>query len=292
MRRRYLMAMGVLLMSLLILAAQCPNGTRPVAIFNADPTSGPSPLEVSFDASASYDPDGTIVSYAWDFGDTMTGAGETTTHTFSAISDRTYTVKLTVTDDDGKQATATKDISIDVPSPGTPLFFDDFSTGGSSAWSSTPGWRVSYGRYYYSHVGASWGYSYVVPGLNWQDYALEADVEVGFLAEAGFILRAQQDLNNMLIVSGNFDEIRWTLVVDGEPALTSHPVSPGFFSGEQHVRVEAHGTVYKLFVEGLLRSTFENSYLLSGMPGLASKDVYGSYDLATKYDNFKVTSIP
>jgi hypothetical protein len=47
---------------------QAPDNQPPTASASANPTSGPAPLEVSFTASAS-DPDGWIVSYAWDFGD-------------------------------------------------------------------------------------------------------------------------------------------------------------------------------------------------------------------------------
>jgi PKD repeat protein len=68
----------------------------PVASFTytpADPVVGET---VAFDASASYDPDGTIVSYAWKFGDDTPGNGVTTTHTYDASG--TYTVTLTVTD--------------------------------------------------------------------------------------------------------------------------------------------------------------------------------------------------
>lgn len=51
---------------------------------------------VSFDASASYDPDGTIVSYEWDYGDGTKGTGMTTTHTYTKTG--TYVVMLTVSD--------------------------------------------------------------------------------------------------------------------------------------------------------------------------------------------------
>ena len=55
-------------------------------------------LNVDFDGSTSTD-DGTIVSWDWDFGDTNTGTGETVSHTYAAPG--TYSVTLTVTDDQG-----------------------------------------------------------------------------------------------------------------------------------------------------------------------------------------------
>ena len=51
---------------------------------------------VSFDGTASYDPDGDPLTYAWDLGDGSTATGAQPTHTYAA--DGTYTVTLTVTD--------------------------------------------------------------------------------------------------------------------------------------------------------------------------------------------------
>ncbi|MEV6956662.1 PKD domain-containing protein [Streptomyces sp. NPDC051183] len=69
----------------------------------------------SFDASSSSDPDGTITSYAWTFGDGTTGTGKTVSHTYAP--DKAYTVKLTVTDNSGKTAATSEQIAVGNPPP-------------------------------------------------------------------------------------------------------------------------------------------------------------------------------
>ena len=86
----------------------CPNNADPVAAFTPNPTTGAAPLVVNFDASASNDSDGTIVSYAWNFGDGITGVGTTIAHTY--LTDGTYTAQLIITDDLGGRDTATAEI--------------------------------------------------------------------------------------------------------------------------------------------------------------------------------------
>ena len=82
----------------------------PTASFTATPTTGNAPLDVAFDASASGDSDGSIVNYAWNFGEGSTGIGSTVSHTYTAAG--SYTVTLTVTDDDGATDSATENISV------------------------------------------------------------------------------------------------------------------------------------------------------------------------------------
>jgi len=82
-----------------------PNAP-PEAMFTTQWVGSPETLTVRFDASSSYDPDGTIVSYNWDFGDGQTDAGMLVTHTYQ--NPGSYTVILTVTDDDGSTASTSQ----------------------------------------------------------------------------------------------------------------------------------------------------------------------------------------
>lgn len=82
----------------------------PVAVADADITSGKAPLTVSFDSSGSSDPDGSIAGYFWDFMDGNTSTLEIPTHVFEAKG--TYPVILTVTDDKGAAASTSITIAV------------------------------------------------------------------------------------------------------------------------------------------------------------------------------------
>lgn len=75
-------------------------------------------MVLSVDAGASYDPDGSIVSYDWDFGDGGSASGVTATHTYAMPG--TYTVTLTVTDNDGLTGTASKSVLAEEEPPLVP----------------------------------------------------------------------------------------------------------------------------------------------------------------------------
>jgi len=97
------------------------------AEFTAAPTSGPAPLDVSFDASASSAPAGEIQAYDWDFDNNNTftdGSGSTIKHTFDQVGK--YTVNLRVTDNTGQFAIVSQDI--DVQGPNLPVAAIDIPT--------------------------------------------------------------------------------------------------------------------------------------------------------------------
>jgi len=65
---------------------------------------------ITFNGSSSSDPDGTIVSYQWNFGDGNTGSGVNAVHSYSAVG--TYTVTLTVTDNFAATGTDTATVTV------------------------------------------------------------------------------------------------------------------------------------------------------------------------------------
>ncbi|MBY6210352.1 family 16 glycosylhydrolase [Microbulbifer agarilyticus] len=89
-----------------------PGNNAPVAVFSESCTD----LACTFDASASSDSDGSIAGYSWDFGDGNSDIGVTASNSYAAAG--SYTVTLTVTDDQGASDTASKVVSVSDGSSG------------------------------------------------------------------------------------------------------------------------------------------------------------------------------
>jgi PKD repeat protein len=100
--------------SILVGAANQP----PTAVISAVPTTGVAPLSVVFNGSGSSDPDGTIATWAWSFGDGTSGSGPTITHVYTAAG--FYIANLTVTDNAGASSTASATISVTTGSSTAP----------------------------------------------------------------------------------------------------------------------------------------------------------------------------
>lgn len=82
----------------------------PVSTFTASTSSAPTGTSITFNATASYDPDGSISTYSWTFGDGTTGNGPVIVHTYNTAG--SVTVSLIVTDNGGGTGSAFSQVTI------------------------------------------------------------------------------------------------------------------------------------------------------------------------------------
>lgn len=117
-----------------------PPNQAPIAAFTATTDD----LDANFSTSGSGDPDGTIESFAWNFGDATSGTGSSPGHSYAAAG--TYTVTLTVTDDDGEATSVSHPVTVTAAPVATVLAADEFSRTVASGWGSAPtggAWTVA-----------------------------------------------------------------------------------------------------------------------------------------------------
>jgi len=73
---------------------------------------------ILLDGSGSHDPDGSLKSWTWDFGDDTTGTGVKPSHIYTEYG--IYTVVLTVTDNDGLTDSDSTTVTVSTPPPISP----------------------------------------------------------------------------------------------------------------------------------------------------------------------------
>ena len=111
-----------------------PPAQPPTATLSATPTGGQAPTVVTANASASSDPAGQTLSYAYDFGDGTTIAaqpGASATHTYQSAG--TFTVTVTVTNTSGLSSTAQATVTITSPPPVNPVYVGQIATNYSTS---------------------------------------------------------------------------------------------------------------------------------------------------------------
>lgn len=87
----------------------------PEALFSLRPTEGVAPLRVVGDASLAFSESSRIAEYIWDFGDGTKAFGPLVSHTYRRGG--TYTVTLTVYDEQGLRSTRTAQVTVFFPDP-------------------------------------------------------------------------------------------------------------------------------------------------------------------------------
>ncbi len=119
-----------------------PPNQPPTAALVMTPSTGNAPLSVTANASGSTDPDGTILSYRFDFGDgTIVGpqAGATAPHVYAAGS---WTATVLVTDNFGATATASAPVLVAPVGSGPNLVGNPSFETGTTGWNATVGTMV------------------------------------------------------------------------------------------------------------------------------------------------------
>ena len=97
-----------------------PVNTSPNAVISNGPFSVDEGESIAFSSVGSNDPDGSIASYSWSFGDGATSSSANPSHAYTSAGN--YTVSLTVTDNQGASSSASNSVTVsEVTSPGGQL---------------------------------------------------------------------------------------------------------------------------------------------------------------------------
>ena len=117
--------------AMFLYSGPAPN-QPPTARFTSNCSGG----ACTFNGSTSSDSDGTVASYAWDFGDGGTGTGVTPAHTYTSAD--TFHVTLTVTDNEGAQGSVTHDVTVSPVSSNVSYVGSSHSAPGATKFKQAP----------------------------------------------------------------------------------------------------------------------------------------------------------
>lgn len=95
-----------------------PGNTPPQAVIANGPFAALEGESITFSSAGSNDPDGSVVSYSWNFGNGQTSTQANPSRSYASAGN--YTVTLTVTDNEGATANATSSVTITSPANTSP----------------------------------------------------------------------------------------------------------------------------------------------------------------------------
>lgn len=275
-----------------------------VAAANQSPTaaftSTASGLTASFDGTGSSDPDGTIASYAWDFGDGGTSTAPSPSHPYAAAG--TFQMTLAVTDNQGATGSVTQPITVSTPTVVT-LASDDFNRTLASGWGSADlggAWKTGASRSNFSvgsgagtikMAAAGSGPSIYLNSVSFNDTDLQLQVATDKVATGnGAYLSAV-----VRKVAGVGDyrakvrfmpngvmrlAITYVSAANVETALAPETTVPGLtytLGDTLEVRVQATGTGPTALLAKVWKTgATEPGWLLSGTDGLAGMQAAGA----------------
>jgi len=184
-----------------------PVNDSPVAVFTSTPGQPIAGQGVQFDASGSYDPDGSISSYSWAFGDGTTASGAAPNHAYATTG--TFAVTLTVTDNEGGTGSVTHNVTVVTASEVgwvSPVSHDD------------PADNWIRGEWAYDDDTSRSG-KYNLPGLEWSSWLILNAPEGGLSCDR-IRLRVSDNISSQHIHRWQYEVYRdeeWIAVYDGTP---------------------------------------------------------------------------
>jgi len=241
---------------------------------------------VELDGSRSHDPDGRIVSHAWDFGDGTSGEGQQLSHIYLSVG--SFTVTLTVTDDDGASDQHASSIEITdndppvavIDAPATAEIDEVVRFSGAGSYDgdgsiASYAWYLSDGTTAEGEIldhGFSFSGAYTA--------TLTVTDDVGYTGEATHDIEVatappdysgtwnwyltDESLRDLGLICGTFQDS--TLIIDSDPPLITITEQAGSTS-----------VVYSGTLDGVDFDT-QNSQL-----GIVQR-IYGSFTSATAFD--------
>lgn len=232
---------------------------EPVAVINISPTVICLNDSIAYNGAASYDPDGTVTTYAWNFGDLSSSSAASGTHQYLSLG--TFTVTLTVTDGTGRQGSAYAQVQvIDCTSPGR-LGLMEMYVGHKSA-----------GPYYRS-TGGVW--SARIAGLTGQWLNVRCLRMNPFKKYGAFGSREVWIATQAGVAYSIDDMTTWNLVIMANPRNTA-----GDFPAPQVSQLDWYTIVFNPMYENEI-------YILAGTATRAW--VYWTEDGGTTWDSWQVT---
>ncbi len=183
------------------------------------------------------------------------------------------------------------------------LFFDDFEAGRPRPeWAPASGtWVVQKDAQFgwiYTIAESDWNqpvFTYITtPGSrSWRNYAVEVSIvngrgRSGGNQGIGIVVRAQDDLNKVLLEVKSDRWLCWRIIQAGQWSDCQGKVAPGLTDASVILRVEARDSTFVAYINGIERTRWEdlNKKFTQGMPGL-----YVYYKEGAFFDNFKVESL-
>jgi len=243
---------------------------------------------VSFDGSASSDPDGDALTYNWDFGDGGTAAGQKVTHTYTGVN--TYTVTLTVSD--GSLSSADSLEVIVTPKSFSDNFNRPNSTSLGKDWSEVKG-DLRIASQELRNLAFPMVHLAVVPALS----GLTQEAEADFLStlhlgkpQFGVVVRYQDSLNYYVMYRQTGpraadNQLRIARVRNGtEQILKSKTVSKPGLNRFFRLGASVSGSTLKLKLDGVDQLTVEDGAYPRGAAGIFVNR--GSLPLDHRADNF------